>query len=56
MIVSILAAHNGNVSRTAEALEWYFETHGPVRPRVDGRWVEVQDATQAPYLQAQYLP
>jgi 5'-nucleotidase/UDP-sugar diphosphatase len=42
--------------RTAEALEWYFETHGPVRPRIDDRWVEVQGVPQAPYLEASYLP
>ena len=42
--------------RTAEALEWYFETFDPVRPRVDDRWVEVKNQPQAPYLSVDYLP
>ncbi len=35
---------------TAEALERYLQRHSPVRPRIDGRWVERKGAPQAPYL------
>ena len=42
--------------RTAEALEWYFENYGPVRPRVDDRWVEVPGQPQEQYLKTEYLP
>lgn len=42
--------------RTAEALEWYLQREGTVRPRVDDRWVEVRNQPQAPYLAAEYLP
>ncbi len=41
---------------TAEAMEWYVQRHGTVRPRIDDRWVEVSGKRQAPYLQAPYLP
>ncbi len=41
---------------TAEAVEWYFQEFGPVRPRVDDRWVEVPGAKQAPNLATEYLP
>jgi len=41
---------------TAEALEWYFAKHSPVRPQVDDRWVEAPGQPQAPYLAVPYLP
>lgn len=42
--------------RTAEALEWYLQREGTVRPRVDDRWVEVRGRPQAGYLEAGKLP
>lgn len=42
--------------RTSEAVEWYFEQHDPVRPRIDSRWVEKPGQGQAPYLASEYLP
>jgi 5'-nucleotidase / UDP-sugar diphosphatase len=40
---------------TAEALEAYIRKHTPVRPRVDDRWVETNNAQQAPYLSGDYM-
>lgn len=42
--------------RTAEAMEWYLQKHGTVRPRIDDRWLEAPGKPQAPYLRADYLP
>ena len=35
---------------TAEAVEAFIRKHSPVRPRVDDRWVEDPNASQAAYL------
>ena len=42
--------------RTSESVEWYVEQHDPVRPRIDGRWVEMPGKKQAEYLAVKYLP
>jgi 2',3'-cyclic-nucleotide 2'-phosphodiesterase (5'-nucleotidase family) len=41
---------------TAEALTRYLREHDPVRPTVDGRWVERRGAPQQAYLATPYLP
>ncbi len=42
--------------KTSEAVERYVRRHSPLKPRIDDRWVEEPDCTQAPYLEGPYLP
>ena len=42
--------------RTAEALEWYIQKFGPVRPKVDDRWTEAVGQPQDANLAVEYLP
>lgn len=41
---------------TAEAVEQYLRLHSPVRPRIDGRWIERKGAAQESYLAKPYMP